>query len=72
MHNRDLRDKTLLDLPKVNSAILLGQSAFRYAGAKDWNSLPLNIREMTSLSKFKRTVYAHLLELDNNSHICSL
>jgi hypothetical protein len=70
MHNIDLRDKTLLDLPKVNSAI--GQSAFKYAGAKDWNSLPLNIREMISLSKFKRTVYAHLLELDNNSHICSL
>ena len=38
MHNRDLRDKTLLDLPKVNSAI--GQSAFNYAGAKDLNSLP--------------------------------
>ncbi len=70
MHNRDLRDKTLLDLPKVNSAI--GQSTFKYAGAKDWNSLPLNIREIISFSTFKRTVYAHLLELDNNSHICSL
>jgi hypothetical protein len=70
MHNRDLRDKTLLDLPKVNSAI--GQSTFKYAGAKDWNSLPLNIREMIPLSKFKRTVYAYLLELDNNSHICSI
>jgi hypothetical protein len=44
MHNRDLRDKTLLDLPKVNSAI--GQSAFKYSGVKDWNSLPLNIREI--------------------------
>jgi hypothetical protein len=70
MHNRDLRDKPLLDLPKVNSAT--GQSTFKYAGAKDWNSLPLNIREMISLSKFKRPVYAHLLELDNNSHICSI
>jgi hypothetical protein len=63
MHNRDLRDKTLLDLPKVNSAI--GQSTFKYAGAKHWNSLPLNIREMISHSKFKHTVYAHLLEFDN-------
>jgi hypothetical protein len=62
MHNRDLlRNKTLLDLPKVNSAI--GQSIFKYAGAKD--SLPLNIREIISFSKFKRTVYTHLLELDN-------
>jgi hypothetical protein len=47
-----LRDKTLLDLPKVNSAI--GQSTFKYAGAKDWNSLPLNIREMISFSKLPR------------------
>ena len=70
MHNRDLRDKTLLDLPKVNSAI--GQSTFNYAGAKDWNSLPLNIREMISFSKFKRTVYTHLLELHRKSHIYSV
>ena len=49
-----MRDKTLLYLPKVNSAI--GQSTFKFAGAKDWNSLPLNIREMISFSKFKRTV----------------
>jgi hypothetical protein len=42
MHNRNLRDKTRLDLPKVNSAI--GQSTFKYAGAKDWNSLPLHYR----------------------------
>ena len=70
MHNRDLKDKTLLDLPKVNSAI--GQTTFKYAGAKDWNSLPVNIREMISLSTFKRAVYGHLLELDKNSHICSV
>jgi hypothetical protein len=54
----------------VNSA--MGQSAFKYAGAKDWNSLPPNIREIISVSKFKRTVYAYLLELDNITHICSL
>jgi hypothetical protein len=65
-----MRDETLFDLPKVNSAI--GQSTFKFAGAKDWNSLPLNIREMISFSKFKRTVYSHLLELDNKSDICSV
>jgi hypothetical protein len=54
MHNRDLRGKTLLNLPKVNSAI--GQSTFKYSGAKDCNSLPLNIRELISFSKFKPTV----------------
>jgi hypothetical protein len=36
MDNGDLRDKRLLDLPKVNSAI--GQYAFKYAVAKDWNT----------------------------------
>ena len=51
MHNRDLRDKTLLDLPKVNTVI--GQTTFKYAGTKDWNSLPENIKEMISFSTFK-------------------
>jgi hypothetical protein len=62
--------RTLLNLPKVNSAI--GQSTFKYASAKDWNSIPSNIREVISFSKFKRTVYSHLLELDNKSDICSV
>ena len=70
MHDKDLRDKTLLDLPKVKSAI--GQSMYKYAGAKDWNSLPSKFREITSIISFKRIIYMHLLEIDNNSHICSL
>ena len=64
MHDKDLRDKTLLDLPKVKSAI--------HAGAKDWNSLPSKFREITSIISFKRTIYMYLLEIDNNSHFCSL
>jgi hypothetical protein len=61
MHNIDLRDKTLFDCPKVNSAI--GQSTFKYAGAKDWNSLPLNIRETISFSKFKRLYYLYYISI---------
>ena len=33
VHERNLRDKTLLDLPTVKSA--MGQSTFKYAAAKD-------------------------------------
>ena len=70
MHDKDLRDKTLLDLWKVKSAI--GQSMYKYAGAKDCNSLPSKFREITSIISFKRIIYTYLLEIDNNSHICSL
>ena len=69
MHDKDLRDKTLLDLPKVKSAI--GQSMYKYAGVKDWNSLPSKFREITSIISFKRIIYMYLSEIDNNSHICS-
>ena len=48
IHQRNLRDKTLLDLPTVKSA--MGQSTFKYAAAKEWNSLPSELRDITSLS----------------------
>ena len=70
IHDRDLKDDTLLHLPKVISAT--GHSMFKYAGAKDWNSLPLNFREITSISSFKCSIYMYLLEIDNKSHICSI
>ena len=65
-----LRDKTLLDLPTVKSA--MGQSTFKYAAAKDWNSLPSELRDITSLSRFKRSVYTYLAAIDNASHIWSI
>ena len=54
MHDKDLRDKTLLDLPKFKSAI--GQSMFKYAGAKDCNCFPSKFQEITSIISFKRTI----------------
>ena len=69
MHDKDLRDKTLLDLPEVKSSI--GQSMYKYAGAKDWNSLPSKCREITSIYPLVLNVlFICILELDNNSHIC--
>lgn len=70
MHDKNLKDKTLLDLPKVKTAI--GQSMFKYAGAKDWNSLSSNFREITTITNFKRSIYTYLLDMDNKMHICSL
>ena len=70
VRNRELRDETLLDLPKVKTK--MGQTMFSYAGAKDWNSLPRYIREMTSITSFKRSIYMYLLDSDKDSHICSL
>ena len=48
IHQRNLRDKTLLDLPTVKSA--MGQSTFKCAAAKECNSLPSELRDITSLS----------------------
>ena len=45
---------------------------FKYAAAKDWNSLPSELRDITSLSRFKRSVYTYLAAIDNASHICSI
>ena len=70
LQNRELRDKTMLHLPKVNSKI--GQTMFEYAGAKYWNSLPINIREITSINIFKQTLFANDLDCDVNSNNFSL
>ena len=67
MHGKDLRDKSLLDLPNVKSTI--GQSMYTYAGGKDWHTLLSQFREITSIISFKRIIYVYLLEIDNNSHI---
>ena len=37
-HCRSLRDRREIHLPKVKSTV--GQSTFKFTGAKDWNELP--------------------------------
>ena len=70
LRNRELRDKTRLHLPKVKSKMC--QTMFKYAGANDWNSLPIYIREITSINIFKQTLFTYLFNNDVNSHVCSL
>ena len=55
LHGRDLRDNTMLHLPKANTTA--GQKTFQYAAAKDWNDLPKSIRSITTFSSFKAALY---------------
>ena len=43
-HCRSLRGSTLLDLPQVKTKC--GQTSFKFSAARDWNSLPKDIREI--------------------------
>ena len=70
LHNRSLRDATLLNLPKTKSA--MGQSSFQYAAASDWNNLPRALRELKTLSLFKAAVFKYYIELDRKDHVCSI
>ena len=47
----------------------LGQSSFKFVAAKDWNELPKEIRELSSITSFKSKVFKHFLELDKEQHV---
>ena len=70
VRSRELRDETLLDLPKVK--IRMGQTMFAYAGAKDRNYLSVDIRHLNTIAIFKQTHFKYLLDCDNHNHVCSL
>ena len=55
VHKRSFRDTGLLDLPKVSTK--MGQNSFKFSAAKDWNDLPVELRELTSLSLFKNKLF---------------
>ena len=70
MHCRSLRDPTLLDLPPVTTGC--GETSFRFSAARDWNSLPKEIRELKTLVQFKNEVLKYLINMDAVTHNCSL
>ena len=51
VHTRTLRDSSILNIPRVKSAT--GEKTFQFSAARDWNSLPREIREITNLGTFK-------------------
>ena len=69
-HSRTLRDRREIHLPKVKSTI--GQSTFKFTGAKDWNELPHELRiDGLTLGSFKRKTFKYLQEQDKTQHKCT-
>lgn len=54
-----------LVIPRFATETLRG--SFHISSAYFWNSLPTSIREATSLSSFKSSLYTHLLQVESQS-----
>ena len=50
----------------------MGQSSFKFAAAKDWNDLPKELRELSTISSFKSKIFNCFLELDQKQHVCTV
>ena len=70
LRSRVLRDNRELHLLRTKTAI--GQSAFMYAAAKEWNDLPTDHRSCSSLKIFKTKLFNFFMDLDKNDHKCSV
>ena len=70
-HGGTLRDRREIHLPKVKSPI--GQSTFKFTGAKDWNELPNELRvDVLTLGSFKIETFKYLQEQDKTQLKCTL
>ena len=58
MHNRSLRDTTLLSVIPTKS--IMGESSFQCSAAKEWNALSKHLRELKTLSSFKNNIFKFL------------
>ena len=56
---RSIRNMSQLNLPKCR--LSTGQRFFAFRGAKEYNLLPENIRNLNNISSFKMKVAAHFL-----------
>ena len=56
---RSTRNMSQLNLPKCR--LSTGQRSFAFRGAKEYNLLPENIRNLNNISSFKRKVPSHFL-----------
>ncbi len=52
VHDKDTRNKDLLTVPYYKSAS--GQRTFSYRSIRLWNSLPIELRELNEIGRFKR------------------
>ena len=53
----------LLAMPAVRTKVTLGDRAFVYAAPKLWNSLPRELRMITSVNSFKSYLKTYLFRL---------
>lgn len=58
--NRDIRHKNDLYLERSKTSV--GSRALSISGAKTWNSIPEEIKKVTTTSTFKSNLHAHYLE----------
>ena len=68
--DRNFRDSSLIDGVRAKTA--LGQSSFKSAASREWNSLPRHPRDITSMQTFKSKLFNYFLNLDVSSHVCSV
>ena len=54
-------DQMLLSMQRVRMS-RYGERCFQYAGPKEWNALPLSIRNSNSLEVFKSSVKTYLFK----------
>ena len=61
--NRSSRKCHIMKLVQLSTSLAYSESAFSVIAPKSWNSLPYDIRCITSLSLFKRKLYVHFKSL---------
>ena len=70
LHDRNFRDSSPIDIMRAKSA--MGQCGFKSAAAHEWNSLPRNIRDTSTLGTVKSKLFNYFPNLDVNLHVCNV
>ena len=61
---KDLRSAHQLQLKVPKTRLkTYGDRSFKYAAANEWNKLPIDIKQSSSLGSFKSSVKTHLFKL---------
>src|SRR6218665_2952133 len=63
--SRGLRSSTRGDFAVIRTNLKFGNRAFSVAGPREWNNLPVSVRQCTSVAQFKSKLKTHLRMLHN-------
>src|SRR6218665_1899006 len=61
--SRGLRSSTRGDFAVIRTNLKFGNRAFSVAGPREWNSLPVSVRQCTPVAQFKSKLKTHLFSL---------